>query len=226
LALSVPATAGVPAYMENGCTDPVDIKAKATASAYGTRLFVSCFDSDTLVPIEYNSGMGSNTVDTFSPNLLTVADVVSTDAFPNANSTTGTYVNACSQGGSTCPNQLTLMPNPALHFVTGGIAPASSPVALAKATNSANYDQYVVVAGGVIGGVFGGTPARFTDVDHVFISFGSPCSGLSFNSSTGEISGRSLGTSGQSCGGTTGFIIRVTDATGQFVERAFRIPIQ
>jgi hypothetical protein len=51
------------------------------------------------------------------------------------------------------------------------------------------------------------------------------CAGLTLNASTGEISGTAANTS-VTCGGTNGFIIRVTDGSGQFVERAFTIPIQ
>jgi hypothetical protein len=50
------------------------------------------------------------------------------------------------------------------------------------------------------------------------------CAGLSLNASTGQISGTPANT-GVTCGGAGGFIIRVTDGSGQFVERAFTIPI-
>jgi hypothetical protein len=50
------------------------------------------------------------------------------------------------------------------------------------------------------------------------------CAGLALDSNSGEITGAPANT-GVTCGGTKGFVIRVTDGSGQFVERAFTIPI-
>ena len=124
--IALPASSGAPVVNgENGCTTPVDVKVKltndSTTSTYGTRLFVSCQDSDTVVPIDYNSV-------TDAANIY--ASVVSTDSAPITNATLGnttaaytTY--ACGSTGS-CPQLLDLMPNPAIHFTTGGYAPAAT----------------------------------------------------------------------------------------------------
>jgi hypothetical protein len=201
---------------ENGCETPVDIKTKLTndltTSAYGTRLFVSCQDSDTVVAINYNTGAGSTTLDS---NDGISATVFSTDTTPIANTATAPYLNACGNTGS-CPQLLDLMPNPALHFVTGGYAPATTPVPMIGEINSTPYYQYVVVAGGTV-------PRTWSNPDSV-LSSDPNCAGLTLNSSTGQITGTAANTS-VTCGGTNGFIIRVTDAAGQFVERAFTIPI-
>lgn len=197
---------------ENGCTTPVDVRAQLTTSAYGMRLFVTCQNSDTVVPIEYNSGSGSNTLDGYS-----VDAVISTDSSSIANAASGAYVNACHQGGSSCPSALDLTPNPPLHFATGGYAPAISPVALPKENSGTAYYQYVVVGGGTL-------PRTWSNPDNV-LTTDSNCAGLSLNTSTGQITGTALQSS-VTCGGANGFIIRVADGSGQVVERAFTIPIQ
>jgi hypothetical protein len=108
------------------------------------------------------------------------------------------------------------MPNPALHFVTGGYAPALSPVPMTGEINATPYYQYVAVAGGTV-------PRTWSNPDNV-LATDPNCAGLSLNSSTGQITGTAANTN-VTCGGTSGFVIRVTDASGQFVERAFTIPI-
>ena len=64
-------TGGGATLAENGCTDPIDIKAKAVMNGiYTTRLYVSCYNSDTLVPIEYEpvqSSADAFTVDGYFP---------------------------------------------------------------------------------------------------------------------------------------------------------------
>jgi hypothetical protein len=214
---SVASTGGVPANAENGCLDPIDIKAIVNTTSYGTRVFVSCFNSDTIVPIEYNSGLGSNSFDSYS-----LDNVISTDTTTILNAATpNPYVSPCENPGSTCPNGLTLTPDPALHFVAGGLAPVSSPVAMAREIAGQPYYQYVMVAGGAL-------PLTWTNPDGVLGS-DSACSGLTLVASTGQITGTSSASSGATCGTTNspnGFIIRVTDGSGQFVERAFTIPIQ
>jgi hypothetical protein len=199
---------GGPANAENGCAYPIAMKSMATSTVYGTRLFVSCYNSDTIVPIDYNSGLGSNTLDKSNVNA-----VISTDAAPIANS--AVYTNPCAAPGS-CPYGIDLTPNPALHFITGGFAPISSPVAMLPETNSTPYYQYVAVAGGAL-------PLTWSNPDGVLASDPN-CAGLTLNASTGEIYGTAANTS-VTCGGTNGFIIRVTDGSGQFVERAFTITI-
>jgi WD40 repeat protein len=199
---------------ENGCTTPFDIKAMETdETVFGTRVFVACENSDTVIAIDYNSGQGSNAFDSFTATASQV--VISTDAAPIANAATAPYVDACTQSGSSCPRGLDLTPNPALHFVSGGYAPVASPVALARELNSTPYFQYVAMGGGTV-------PRTFSNPDGV-LGTGN-CDGLSLNTSTGQITGTASNTN-VTCGGTNGFIIRVTDASGQIVERAFTIPI-
>jgi len=99
LPISIGSIAGVPVAAENGCGIPGDIKAKQTTptyalGAYGTRLFVSCQSSDTIMAIDYNTGSGSHSLDS-----LTLLGAVSTDGVRIANNT-GFYVDACGQGGS------------------------------------------------------------------------------------------------------------------------------
>ena len=108
------------------------------------------------------------------------------------------------------------MPNPALHFVTGGLAPASSPVAMAAEETAKPYDQYVVVSGGAVPLTWSNPGASMASDPN--------CAGLSLNSSTGQITGTGANP-GTTCGGANGFIIRVTDGSGQFIERAFTIPV-
>ena len=216
-------TAPHPANAENGCETPVDIKARltkdGTTSAFGTRLFVSCQDSDTVVPVDFNTA-----TDAFA-----VRSVISTDSTPIANAANPPYVNACGNGGS-CPQLLDLMVNPPLHFTTGGYAPAS-PFALPAATSGNAYDTFVVASGGTVVDSTGGVTRTWSNPDGVLASDPN-CAGLTLNTNTGEIFGTANGTSGTTCGGANGFIIRVTDASatmttpaGQFVERAFTIHV-
>jgi hypothetical protein len=206
------ATAGMTLTAENGCTTPVGITAKLTSTTYGTRLFVTCQNSDTIVPIDYSTGSGTAAIDTYAVN-----NVISTDAGTITNALTPPYVNACTQAGSSCPAGIDLMPNPALHFVTGGLAPSSSPVAMTREINSKPYYQYVTVAGGAL-------PIFWSNPDNV-LSTDPNCAGLSLNLNIGQITGTAANTN-VTCGGANGFIIRVTDGAGQIVERAFTIPIQ
>jgi hypothetical protein len=217
--IALPASSGSATDAENGCTTPVDVRAKPTTSTtYGTRLFVSCQDSDTVVPIEYNSGAGSLALDS---NL--VDGFISTDSTPILNSTLGnttTYTNyPCDHTGS-CPQLLDLTPNPAIHFTTGGYSP-TLPFALAAAIHAQTYNQYVVVQGGAV-------PRTWSEPTSLLGT--GDCSGLALNPATGEISGTppTAGTCGP-------FTIRVSDGTaiptttppyaGQFVERTFTITV-
>jgi WD40 repeat protein len=218
------------ANAENGCMTPLDVRAMQTTSAFGTRLFVTCQDTDTIVPIDYNSGSGTNAVDGFSPNPITVTDVISTDyaagsspaATPITNNSVGNTLaaytnNACSNGGS-CPQNVDLMPNPSIHFTTGGYAP-TLPFALPAASVAAGSYSYFVVAQG------GAVPRTFTETTATPLLVGAGGSGACQNLSlvsSGLISGTPTNT------GTCGpFIIRVTDGStpGQFVERAFQITV-
>jgi hypothetical protein len=196
-------------YAENGCATPLGIKAKLTGTTFGTRLFVSCHNSDTIVPVDYSTGSGTAIIDTSA-----LHNVISTDKGTIPNAANPPYVNACPQAGS-CPMGIDLMPNPALHFVTGGLAPASSPVAMMPATHNKPYYQYVTTAGGALG-------INWSNPDGLLGT--GDCAGLSLDTGLGRITGTSA-LSGVTCGGASGFIIRVTDGTGQFVERAFTIPI-
>jgi hypothetical protein len=185
----------------------VDIKAKlTTSSTYGARVFVSCQDSDTVVPIEYNSGAGALALDSFL-----VDTELSTDSTAITNATLGnttTYTTyPCGNTGS-CPLLLDLMPNPALHFTTGGYAP-TLPFALASATNGSGYSVNLTVQGGAV-------PLTWSNPDGLLGT--GACAGLSIDSY-----GRITGT--PSTTGTCGFIIRVADGSGQFVERAFSITV-
>jgi hypothetical protein len=197
---------------ENGCATPVDIKAMLTGSAtYGTRLFVSCQGSDTIVPIDYNSGAGSTTVDNYS-----VGTVVSTDATPITNATlgntTGYNTYPCGNGGS-CPLYLDLMPNPAIHFTTGGAAP-TLPFALPAATSGSSYSYYVVAQGGAV-------PRTFSETTATPVMGTGACTGLSL-ATNGLVSGTP--TTAGTCGP---FTVRVKDGStpAQFVERTFTIKV-
>jgi hypothetical protein len=179
-----------------GCTTPVDLKMNAA----GTRLFVSCQDSDTLVPIDYNT----------STDAYTIHTAISTDPSPLSAEPT----NPCGNGGS-CPQLLDLMVNPPIHFTTGGDSPGL-PFALPPATHAANYNQYVVVQGGTV-------PRSWSNPDGDLAACG-----FTLVTTTGEIYATPVpGSGGTTCGGTSGFVIRVTDAStpGQFVERTFTIKI-
>ncbi len=216
--IALPASSGAPVVnAENGCTTPLDVKAKltddSTTSTYGTRLFVSCQDSDTVVLIDYNTT-------TDAANIY--ASVVSTDGSPITNATLGNttaaYIYyACGNTGS-CPQFLDLMPNPAIHFTTGGYAP-TLPFALPAASIAAGSYQYFLVAQG------GAVPRTFTETTATPLLVGATgvgaCQGLSLASS-GLISGTPTNT------GTCGpFTIRVTGGStpGQFVERRFTITV-
>jgi hypothetical protein len=181
-----------------GCNDPVDVKAELTTAASGTRLFVSCQNSDTVVPIDYNTSTDASSIS---------STVISTDPAQVVTSP------PCGNGGS-CPQLLDLMPNPPLHITTGGYAP-TLPFALPGATQESPYTSYVVAQGGTVPRTFTETTA--TPV--LGLTTGA-CAGLSL-SANGLISGTPT-TSGP-CGP---FTIRVTDAStpGQFVERVFTIP--
>ena len=216
--IALPASSGAPVVNgENGCTTPVDVKVKltndSTTSTYGTRLFVSCQDSDTVVPIDYNSVTDAANV---------YASVVSTDSAPITNATLGnttaayaTY--ACGSTGS-CPQLLDLMPNPAIHFTTGGYAPGLS-FALPGASIAAGSYQYFVVAQG------GAVPRTFSETTATPVLMGAggtgACQGFSL-ASTGLISGTP--TNQGTCGP---FTIRVMDGStpGQFVERIFTLTV-
>jgi len=204
---------------ENGCETPVDIKARltndGTTSTYGTRLFVSCQDSDTVVPIDYNTTTDVNNVNA----------VISMDSTSIANAAAPPYVNACGNGGS-CPQLLDLMVNPALHFTSGGYAPAGA-VALANATSGTPYATFVVAQGGTVVDSTGAIKRSWSNPDGL-LGAGN-CAGLAITAATGEISGTPTAASGSTCGP---FVIRTTDASvlaatpqGQFVERSFTIAI-
>jgi len=122
------------------------------------------------------------------------------------------YVNACGNTSS-CPQLLDLMPNPALHITTGGFI-ATPPFALPAATHGNSYSCYLAAQGGAV-------PRTWSNPDG--LSGTGACTGLSLNTSTGIITGTPP--SAGACGGTNGFVIRVTDASGQFVGRAFSITI-
>ncbi len=200
----------------SGCETPVDIKARLTGAPSGTRLFVSCQDSDTIIPIEYN----------IATDVAVIDPAISTDPAPLSAAPT----NPCGNGGS-CPQLLDLMVDPALHFTTGGFAPAS-PFALPSASLAANpYATFIVAAGGTVVDSTGAVKRTWSNPDGVLASDPN-CAGLTLNPTSGEISGTAAGTAGTTCGGVNGFIIRVTDASvlpatpaGQFVERNFTIPI-
>lgn len=208
---------GTPAAAENGCTTPFGISSKLTTSAFGTRVFVSCMNSDTVISFDYNTGSGTNTPDTDSFN-----PVISTDATTITNvgigNTGATYTNyACNNGGS-CPQLLDLEPNPAIHFTTGGYAP-TPPFALPAASVAAGSYQYYVVAQG------GAVPRTFSETTAAPVLVGAggtgACQNLSL-ASNGLISGTPTNT------GTCGpFTIRVTDGSvpGQFVERTFTLTV-
>jgi hypothetical protein len=220
--IALPASAGNngglgPTNSENGCTTPVDVKAKLTTSTLGTRLFVSCQDSDTVIPIDYDTRLGSGTLDTYSIS----ATIVSTDATAITNATllnTGTAYStyACGNTGS-CPQLLDLMPNPPVHITTGGYSP-TPPFALPGWTSGTPYNNgsgyYVVAQGGAV-------PRTWSEPTGLLGS--GACTGLLLDTVSGQIGGTP--TTPGTCGGTTGFVIRVTDGAGQFVERAFTIPI-
>jgi hypothetical protein len=182
-----------------GCNDPVDVKAELTTAASGTRLFVSCQNSDTVVPIDYNTSTDASSIS---------STVISTDPTQVVTSP------PCGNGGS-CPQLLDLMPNPPLHITTGGYAP-TLPLALPSASTTSSYSYYIVAQGGTV-------PRTFTETT------ATPVLGLT----TGACAGLSLSAKGLISGtpttsGTCGpFTIRVTDSStpGQFVERAFTIPI-
>jgi hypothetical protein len=215
---------------ENGCTTPTDIKAKLSTNAtFGTRLFVNCQDSDTILAYEYNSGAGSNALDSASldasaGNVLISATVTtdwSTATTPVmssiGNAAAPPYVNACGNTGS-CPQNLDLTPNPTIHFTTGGYVGAS-PFALPAASIAAgSYSYYVVAQGGAV-------PRTFTETTAAPVLLGAggtgACQNLSLASS-GLISGTP--TNQGTCGP---FTIRVTDgsAPGQFVERTFTLTV-
>jgi hypothetical protein len=228
--LPVPVGGATTANAENGCMTPLDVRVMQTTSAFGTRLFVTCQDTDTIVPIDYNSGSGSNTVDTFSPNPITVTDVISTDfatgttpvAAPITNASIGNagaaYTNnACSNGGS-CPQNVDLTPNPAIHFTTGGYVVSTPPFALPPATFSVGYNYYVTAQGGAVPRTWS-TP---NPTDPLGTGAGA-CAGLTLNATSGLISG----TPTDSSGGPCTFVVRVTDGStpGQFVDRAFTITV-
>lgn len=216
--IALPASYGAPVVnAENGCTTPVDIKAKlthdGTTSSYGTRLFVSCQDSDSVVPIDYNTVIDSANI---------YASAVSTDGSVITNATLGNttaaYTTYACNGNGSCPQLLDLMPNPSIHFTTGGYAP-SIPFALPAASIAAGSYQYYVVAQG------GAVPRTFTETTAAPVLLGAggsgACRGFSLSSS-GLISGTPTNT------GTCGpFTIRVTDGStpGQFVERQFTITV-
>jgi hypothetical protein len=216
--IALPASSGAPVVnAENGCTTPVDVKAKlthdSTTSTYGTRLFVSCQDSDSVVPIDYNTV-------TDAANIY--ASAVSTDgsAITNATlgNTTAAYTTYACNGNGSCPQLLDLMPNPSIHFTTGGYAP-SSPFALPTASIAAGSYQYFVVAQG------GAVPRTFSETTATPVLLGAGGTGACRNlslASNGLISGTPTNT------GTCGpFTIRVTDGStpAQFVEREFSITV-
>jgi hypothetical protein len=208
-------TAGATLSAENGCETPVDVKAKlSTVGAYGTRLFVSCRDSDTVVPIDYNTGT----------DLYSINPVISTDPTPIMNAATPPYVNACGNTGS-CPLYLDLAPNPALHFTTGGYAP-SLPFSLPLATHNVPYAFQIVAEGGAVTGVGASGLVRRTfstpnPADPLGTQAGA-CAGLALDPVSGIVSGT------PTASGPCSFVVRVTDASspGQFVERAFSITVQ
>jgi hypothetical protein len=217
-------TAGATLSAENGCETPVDVKAKlSTNGTYGTRLFVSCRDSDTIVPIDYNTGT----------DLSSVNAVVSTDAtvVTNATGTGGSnqYVNACgsslSSPSGSCPLYLDLAPNPAIHFTTGGYAPSLS-YSLPAATHNVSYAFQIVAEGGAATGVGSSGLVRRTfstpnPADPLGTQAGA-CAGLALDPVSGTVRGTPTAT------GPCSFVVRVTDASspGQFVERAFSITVE
>lgn len=174
------------------CTTPVDIKPNAA----GTRLFVSCMNSDTIIPVTIQGSTLSG------GETYTVESAVSTDP------TTGL---ACGSNGS-CPQTISMTPNPALHITTGGDNPAQ-PVTLTGAKVSSSYAAYVVAAGGTV-------PRQWSDVSNSLGQTGA-CAGLSLAASSGEITGV------PTTSGTCIFTLRVSDGSSpaQFVERQFSISV-
>ncbi|MGA2984967.1 MAG: hypothetical protein ABSG32_14235 [Terriglobia bacterium] len=200
--------------LESGCTTPVDIKANMTTSTYGTRFYVTCYNSDTIIAYDYSTGSGSVVIDSFTEN----ADISVDNPVITATST-GTYQAACLMTGSSCPEGLDLTPNPAIHFTTGGYSPTLPFSLPAASVTTAAYFQYAAVEGGPV-------PRTWSEPTGL-LGTGS-CAGLMLNAATGEITGAP--TTAGTCGP---FTIRVSDGTstvspayaGQFVERTFTISV-
>jgi len=153
-------------------------------------------------------------IDSFNEN----ADV-SLDSPVITATSTGTYQAACGMGGSSCPEGLDLMSNPAIHFTPGGYSP-TLPFALPAASiGTGTYYQYVAVEGGAI-------PRTWSDL--LGASAAGSWVGFALNAVTGEITGTP--TTAGTCGPLT---IRVSDGNstvspayaGQFVERTFTINV-